>query len=44
MKFRKCVWFMAGVVLLVLACSDAPVVPVTPTNRVVLGEMIAETG
>ncbi len=28
----------------VLSCSDAPVVPVQPTNRRVLAEMVGEAG
>ncbi len=31
-------------VTLVLSCSEAPVVPVQPTNRRVLAELISETG
>lgn len=31
-------------VALVLSCSEAPVVPVQPTNRRVLAELISETG
>jgi hypothetical protein len=29
---------------LVLSCSEAPVVPVQPTNRRVLAELISEVG
>jgi len=29
---------------LVLSCSEAPVVPVQPTNRRVLAELVGETG
>jgi len=29
---------------LVLSCSEAPVVPVQPTNRRVLAELISEAG
>lgn len=29
---------------LVLSCSRAPIVPVQPTNRHVLAELISETG
>jgi hypothetical protein len=29
---------------LVLSCSEAPVVPVQPTNRRVLAELVSETG
>ena len=31
-------------VTLVLSCSEAPVVPVQPTNRRVLAELVSETG
>jgi hypothetical protein len=30
---------LAGIVLLILACSDAPVIPVQPSNRQVLTEI-----
>ena len=30
--------------MLVLSCSEAPVVPVQPTNRRVLAELIGEVG
>ena len=29
---------------LVLSCSEAPVVPIQPTNRRVLAELVGETG
>jgi hypothetical protein len=29
---------------LMLSCSEAPVVPVQPTNRRVLAELVSETG
>ena len=29
---------------LVLSCSEAPVVPIEPTNRRVLAELVGETG
>jgi hypothetical protein len=44
MKSHKCAWLLAGAALLILACSDAPVVPVKPTNRVVLAELVSQTG
>jgi hypothetical protein len=44
MKLRKCAWLLAGAALLILACSDAPVIPVKPSNRVVLAEFISQTG
>jgi hypothetical protein len=37
-------WLLAGALLLIVACSDAPLVPVRPSNRVVLAELVSETG
>jgi hypothetical protein len=42
MKLRSGAWLLAGAALLILACSDAPIVPVQPTNRVVLAEMVGQ--
>ncbi len=38
--YRGAVTWSAAVVLAALACSDAPVVPVQPTSRNVLTEMV----
>jgi hypothetical protein len=44
MKLRKCAWLLTGAVLLIAACSEAPVVPVKPSNRVVLAELVSQIG
>jgi hypothetical protein len=41
---RAAAGFAALAVLLLLSCSEAPVVPVQPTNRRVLAELVGETG
>jgi hypothetical protein len=33
-----------GFAVLALSCSEAPVVPIQPTNRRVLAELISEAG
>ena len=43
MKMSKAAWLLTGAVLLIAACSDAPVVPVKPSNRVVLAELVSQT-
>jgi len=44
MKFGKLAWLLPGAVFLIMACSDAPVVPVKPSNRVVLAELVSQVG
>jgi hypothetical protein len=44
MKFGKFAWLLTGAVLFVLACSEAPIVPVKPSNRVVLAELVSQVG
>jgi hypothetical protein len=44
MKFGRFVWPLTGAILFVLACSDAPTVPVKPSNRVVLAELVSQVG
>ena len=43
MKLHKYAGLLIGAILLIVACSDAPVVPVQPTNRVVLAELVTQT-
>ena len=33
-----------GALVLLAGCSQAPVVPVRPTNRIVLVDMVSQTG
>ncbi|MEO0107612.1 MAG: hypothetical protein ABIK62_00330 [candidate division WOR-3 bacterium] len=33
-----------GLIALLVGCSEAPVVPIRPSNRVVLAELITEAG
>jgi hypothetical protein len=40
MFLRKTLWLLAGAVLLILACSEAPVVPIQATSRTVLAEVM----
>jgi hypothetical protein len=42
MRLRRFAWLLTGAVLLIAACSDAPVIPVKPTNRVVLAELVGQ--
>ena len=42
MKLGKLAWLLTGAVLFILACSEAPIVPVKATNRVVLAEMVGK--
>ncbi len=43
---RKTAPLAAGLTFatLLLSCSDAPVVPIQPTNRRVLAELVSEVG
>lgn len=42
MRFGKFAWLLTGAVLSILACSEAPIVPVKATNRVVLAELVGK--